>query len=802
MLLFSTMVYVVALSPSEYNLEAVISPDPVTVDAGAVKALSVALTLDGNPLATDDDNVQLLWSVNTASLGVFDRRAVGHVNFTAGMVGGTGIITCKVTYNVTTEVTAEVVLTVNPPTLDAVIIDPSTKTLMLNEGYAFSATALSSVGTAITSGITFSWTVSGLDTSQYTLNATTGSSVVFTALVMGEALLTAQTTYLSLTRNGSANITVLATMPIRAVDYRYYDFFEVPFGEWWDLRWDTYHEEQVISYTYPTMFYWYSQPPGNIWVYSNMMLDVEGRNMTEINMNSWPEFLPLLGTARGGNAEIDWFMQYLTQVEMERYPGATSAWADGWVISLNGTTTMDKQAAMAVLGVTSAGFDDFATWWSANERDVEDAYSAWLLNEGNRRLDIYNMYEYPLTPLTFDLTAQKVADKIVLSYDIISWGMEAMMTRWLHEAFMPTEHYFENFNMHASIGPETTNVSISTAVAYGIYAYETTVVPVGKTHGDPCWVWRTNHQDYVKPSIGHPKSDFAPYVYNPAPGTPGHKFTYANTAPGSLWYGQQMPYDHAPTAHNLSVNETLVIEFPTGPQLFKEQAFYPNGTPVLDKPDVNQRIVNTTANMTLNYSAPMASDNPELSPGSVSVDNVAGRLTYTGPIDMWTWSKDQTNHQFLSDEWDRLGIIPYGIPYVELTLDRGPQPPIADAGFNQVVYVGDLVTFDGSSSQGDEQIVNYTWEFLYNGSLRQLYGVSPTFEFWTEGLYNVTLTVRDTSNQTGSAVVQIIVMAEIPEFPIVLVPVAGVLIIFLLAGISRHGGRPKRESHQHMRPKH
>jgi hypothetical protein len=357
---------------------------------------------------------------------------------------------------------------------------------------------------------------------------------------------------------------------------------------------------------------------------------------------------------------------------------------------------MDKQAAMAVLGVTSAGFDDFATWWSANERDVEDAYSAWLLNEGNRRLDIYNMYEYPLTPLTFDLTAQKVADKVVLSYDIISWGMEAMMTRWLHEAFMPTEHYFENFNMHASIGPETTNVNISTAVAYGIYAYETTIVPVGKIHGDPCWVWRTNHQDYVKPSIGHPKSDFAPYVYNPVPGTPGHNFTYANTAPGSLWYGQDMPYDYAPMAHNLSANETLVIEFPTGPQLFKEQAFYPNGTPILDRA-INQRIMNTTANMTCDYAEPMTSDNPDLSPGSVVIDNGAGRLTFRGPIDMWTWSKDQTNHAFLGDEWDRLGILPYSIPYVEFTWEQPSAAPIADhyevSAMSSPVTTGEPVTF-------------------------------------------------------------------------------------------------------------
>ena len=680
-LLISSMAYVFVLMP---KLKVEISPDPVEVNAGAIKALSVEVKWKGNVLEANNPDLDFLWSITPASMGSFDLRAVAGVNFTAANVGGDGTISCKVTYKEKT-VTAEVDLTVNPPILDSVVISPSTKTVAPNHGFDFTATAVSSVAIPIIQGVTFNWSVTGLAAGQYALNATTGSSVNFTGLVEGQAVLTAQTTFNGVTKSGSANITVGA-LPVRSVDYRYYDFFEVPFGEWWDLRWAFYSEEQIISYTYPTMFYWYSQPPGNVWIYSNMMLDVKGRNISEINMNTWPEFLPLLGTARGGNVEIDWFMQYLTKAEMERYPEATKAWLDGWVISLNGTTTMDKQAAMAVLNVTSAGFDDFDNWWTAHKVGVGKAYSDWNLKEGNKRLDIYNMYEYGLSPFTFQLDAQKVADKIVLSYDIVSWGMEAMITRWLHEAFMPIEHYFEGFNMHAKIGPERADVDITTAIAYGIYAYETTTVPAGQTRGDPCWVFETYPQDIIKPTIGHPKSDFAPYM----------PFQYDNTAPGSLWYGKKMPYDYAPGAFNLSENETLRIEFPTGPQLFKDQAFYPNGTPVLDKADVNQRVVNRTANMTFSYAEPTVSDNPQMSPGSLTVDNVAGLLTFNGPIDMWTWSKDQTTHQFLADEWDRLGIIPYGIPYVEFTWAQPPAVPRADrydvSAMSSPVIAGEPVT--------------------------------------------------------------------------------------------------------------
>ncbi|MBU0685568.1 MAG: hypothetical protein ABIE25_03160 [Thermoplasmatota archaeon] len=757
-LLISSMAYVFVLMPKD-ELEAVISPDPFNVDAGALKALSVEVTWKGNVLAANNPDLDFIWSVDPTTMGSFDRRAVASVNFTAAIVGGDGTISCKVTYKETTEVTAEAVLTVNPPILDSVVIDPSTKTLAANEGFVFNATAVSSVAVPIIQGVTFNWSVTGLTASQYTLNATTGSSVNFTGLVEGQAVLTAQTTYNGVTKSGSANITV-GTIPTRSVDYRYYGFFEVPFGEWWDLRWSVSHDHQIISYTYPTIFYWYTQPPGNVWIYSNDMLDVKGRNMSEINMNSNPEFLPLLGTARGGNAELDWYMQYLTKAEMKRYPAATSDWEDGWVISLNGTTTMDKQAAMAVLNVTSAGFDDFTTWWTEHATDVKGAYTAWLMKEGNKRLDIYNMYEYPLVPLTFDLSAEKVADKIVLSYDIVSWGMDAMISRWLHEAFTPTEHWFEDFNMHAKIGPERADIDINTVVAYGIYAYETTVVPAGKTHGDPCWTFELYLQDVLKPTIGHPHSDYAPYV----------PYDYMNTAPGSKWYGKEMPYDYAPGPHNISENETLRIEYPTGPQLFKEQAYQLDGWPNVNETDINKRIVNTTANMTFNYAEPMVSDNTELSPGSLTVDNVAGLLTYTGPIDMWTWSKDQTKHQWLADEWDRLGIIPYGIPYVEFTWEQPPAAPQADryevSAMSSPVIAGEPVTFTVTVyDQYNNVFPSYvgTLNFTSTDLAAVLPGnytftttaagihVFDNLTFGTAGLQDLMLVDADNSSLTGEA---------------------------------------------------
>ncbi len=75
--------------------------------------------------------------------------------------------------------------------------------------------------------------------------------------------------------------------------------------------------------------------------------------------------------------------------------------------------------------------------------------------------------------------------------------------------------------------------------------------------------------------------------------------------------------------------------------------------------------------------------------------------------------------------------------------------PIADAGPDQVVEVGDEVEFDGSGSSDETGIIeNYTWSFEYDDDDRELYGVAPVFTFEASGEYEVTLTVEDPSGNT------------------------------------------------------
>ncbi len=728
-LLIGSAAFVLMSGDDTPELTAAIDPDPIEVGAGETVELTVEVESGGDPLDADAE-VEYYWSVSPISLGSFNLRAVDSVELTAGDAGGTGTVSCVVTCN-DVEVTATVDITVADPYLASVTIYPASVTMAPDESQVFTATAYDTVSGEMT-GATFEWSVGNMSTADHTLTTINSTSVELTPAVEGVAWLNVTATLDGHSAESSAVVTVTTLVEERTVDYYWYDMFNVPFGSWWDLRWDYYGVEEPITDSYPYIFIWYGNE-SNTWYYSDMRLNITGENMPDLNMNENPVFLPFLGTARGGTAEIDWYMQYLTPEEMERFPDNTADWLDGWVIGLNGTATLDEQAAMSVLGVDAAGLDDFDTWWADNDADVTNAYGEWLKYEGNERLDIFNMYEYPFTILAWYLDAEMVDGKVVLDYDMVTWGMEALMTRWMADSFMPTEWYFEDMNFRATIGPEKTDLDIDTAVAYAMYAYETTL------EGDPCWEWEALMQDYVSHTLAHPTSLFDTY----------EELTYENKAPGSLLYGQWMTYDYTPGVHNLTEGETMTVVWPAGEQMFYRHV----------EPGVAEEVY---GDIVCAYSEP---DNGDFS-GQVLVDDVEHSITYVGPIDMWTWSKDQTTHTALAEEWDRLGVLPYGMPTIEFKVSGPPVPtsfrvenvssPI-DIGipsdFDVIVldqygnlypdYTG-TVQFSSNDTLADVP-ADYTFTTTDAGMHTFTAGVT----FWTAGMHDLFAVDSDDATITG-----------------------------------------------------
>ena len=73
---------------------------------------------------------------------------------------------------------------------------------------------------------------------------------------------------------------------------------------------------------------------------------------------------------------------------------------------------------------------------------------------------------------------------------------------------------------------------------------------------------------------------------------------------------------------------------------------------------------------------------------------------------------------------------------------RDTEPPAADAGYDQIVNQGALVTFNASNSSDNIGVVNYTWTFT-DRALVELYEISPTYRFSRAGEFDVVLRVSD-----------------------------------------------------------
>ncbi len=523
----------------------------------------------------------------------------------------------------------------------------------------------------------------------------------------------------------TASVDVIEVLPDqRTVRYQWGNMFGEPFGEWWDWRYNYYGNWEVVSDSYP---YIYRMLNGSASTYfSNMQLNVVADNLPEVNMNSDPQFLPCLGEERGGTAVIDWYMQYLTEAEMQLYPENTAAWYDGWVIGLNGTTLLDGAAAKTVLGISDADLDDFDVWWNANEVGVEYDYIDWMIYEANERLDIFPMYDYPFMPMSFNLDAWSYNGSVVLEYDIVTWGMEALMTRWLHDAFMPTEWLFEDFSLHAEITPDMADIEIDTAVMGAVFAWKDIATE------QPSWAWRGMLQDYVPSSAAHPGSDFDAYV----------DLEYLDMYAGNTWYGEMMSYDYTPGAFNLADGEEMWFEWPDGPQTF-----------IVD----GQFRDFTTADFSIQspYSEPAYSDLPEC----VSVDPLLNTISFEGPVDVYSWSVNQTAHDYLESEWDRLGVLPYGMPWIEFKAATEPSEPamivldmLHHAEVNQTVGINVTI-----ADENWVPCVDYTGTLTFSSTdlsavLPADYTFTPEdagthyfeFTFYTEG--EQWLTVQDTAD--------------------------------------------------------
>lgn len=602
-----SLVFVWPAPEHEPVLSLSIDPASISLPAG----LRIKLTANakfGEENLGDMAFVRYDWVVSPSWLGDFEDRWRNTIWFCAGDKGGEGNLTCTVTfsdYPVVRTANATIPISVDAPFLAEAHVTPDGTQTLTNQSLELRVVAHDSLGRSV-SDFTAQWSVAGPICSHCELNRTTGNSVILTAGVPG-CVTVDVAVYHEVLGSISCNTTVeVLPMPPRVVSYRWYDMFNVPFGEWWRWRMPRPWIKDCCTDSYPYIVRWPGNGPVEPAFYGPVRLNITGRNMTEMNMNARPVFLPFLGAERGGHAHIQWYMQYLTDAEIVTRNLMTDigGYNDGWIISLNGTVTLDEQAAKAVLNLTDEGYDKFDDWWSNNSVEVQAQYYNWLVKEaGPERLDVTQMAEWLLEVFRFSITASKVASNIVLSYDVVAWGMEALMTLWMHEAFMPTDWWFEDLTFDARIGPAFSDIDVDTAVQFALTATSSSET------GQPCWKWEGMSQRI--------------------PEDPSWEYT--------------------PACFNLTAGEVLTFEWPDDEVMFMTQ--YPE-----------LLWSNFTSLITLGYSEPNRTDMPD---GQCLVDLASHRISFLGPFDFWTWSREQTSHERLAQQWELLARLPYGMPYLE-----------------------------------------------------------------------------------------------------------------------------------------
>jgi hypothetical protein len=105
------------------------------------------------------------------------------------------------------------------------------------------------------------------------------------------------------------------------------------------------------------------------------------------------------------------------------------------------------------------------------------------------------------------------------------------------------------------------------------------------------------------------------------------------------------------------------------------------------------------------------------------------------------------------DLWDIDGIHNNGYPY--FSWQSLNEPPVADAGLDQTVIVGEIVNFDGSGSYDpDGDPLTYMWDF---GDSETGSGMLTTHTYTSAGVFTVTLTVIDDSGDPDSDTIQVTV---------------------------------------------
>ncbi len=274
--------------------------------------------------------------------------------------------------------------------------------------------------------------------------------------------------------------TVSASALTPSIYYNYSDFFNVPWGEWWDVRSGPYGDapigascfnqtavndgtcttnvagiSRVAKYPYED---WYPSALGSTAsdIYAPYRVHVSALNTPGYNL-SQPVFLPVLNyaAAPGTTLSWSWYMQYLDKANYTLLTStrgcfsSSAAYADdGYQLWNKISITLDNGEAARLFGAPATGTQStIQSWWNTNTLPgcsgkpaqsgaLESSINSWFANEANGKYDVYNGYAGAYTPLYTNISATVVSGgstgltKVYLEHG--AWGTEVLLDRWFY----------------------------------------------------------------------------------------------------------------------------------------------------------------------------------------------------------------------------------------------------------------------------------------------------------------------------------------------------------------------------------
>jgi len=418
------------------------------------------------------------------------------------------------------------------------------------------------------------------------------------------------------------------------LDYSYHDFFNVPYGDWWDARTSVYGDlptdagcfnaatcttAEVYPYTnwYPAPFgsLFYQQPGNDPFIYAPYRLNVLGQEVPGYSLSE-PVFVPVMnyGQAPGKLLQFSWNMQYLTVATKDSLTTqgciAKAFHNDGFMIRSNIQLTLDPQEARRLFNLPTADstrtqiqgwFDGGINTSCTTAGSLETNFQNAIAGEGNGKYDIWNSFQYTYTPFytNFSRAVVDADGTIHLTIDMSAWGTEVLLARWFYwgnasyqlnvgdsraaKGWWGMElAWFEDFHFNGDLDAVGMNFSLSTVMQYHFQ--------MGSFPGpDGCYRTQTGcATPEVSPSDDVPYWSWGPVLSDYVAESKAHptselsrwtNLQYRHTTPGGTNYGQLGAYDIAPDSWPARAGEVWHFTFPA-----KMMFFNPATAPIPSNP--------------------------------------------------------------------------------------------------------------------------------------------------------------------------------------------------------------------------